>query len=194
MTGIILAGGKASRMGRPCDKAFLKIGNEAIINIQIRMLKKIFKEIIIVTNSSDRYKDLKGVTLVPDMISGLGPMAGIYSGLLTSSSFYNFVVACDMPFINESVIRYMIKNKDNNDVVVPKIGDKFHPLFGIYSKNCISIIAESIKQNDLSIRNIYSKVKSRFLTEHEMEEFDKGLLSLTNINIREDYEACLSGR
>jgi molybdopterin-guanine dinucleotide biosynthesis protein A len=84
MTGIILAGGEASRMGGTFDKAFLKIDKKPIINLQVGTFKNIFKETIIVTNSPHRYKNLKDVMLVPDIILGLGPLGGIYSGLLAS--------------------------------------------------------------------------------------------------------------
>lgn len=194
ITGIILAGGKATRMGEPCDKAFLKINGEPIIDIQSRILKKVFGKIMIVTNSFEGYKDLEGVTLVSDTVLGLGPLCGIYSGLIASGSFYNFIVACDMPYINEPLIRYMAQNKDGYDAVVPKTDDKLHPLFGVYSKNCIPVITELIEQGDFHVRSIFPRVKTRFLLKAEMEKFDEGLLSLVNVNSRKDYEACLSGR
>src|SRR3989338_6690686 len=140
MAGIILAGGKATRMGPSCDKAFLKIAGEPIIKRQLKVLKKIFKEVIIVTNSKDRYKGLKGVKMIPDILPERGPLGGIYSGLLASRDRYNFFVSCDMPFINEALIKHMIDTKDNYDIIIVKKDKKFHPLFGIYSKNCIPII------------------------------------------------------
>src|SRR3989338_10174791 len=162
MTAIILAGGESSRMGT--DKAFLKIGNQPLIKRQIELLRKIFKKIIIVTNSLPKYRGYKGIKIISDIIPHRGPLGGIYSGLLASSSTYNFVVACDMPFINESLIRYMIKNKDDYDVLIPKIDKKFHPLFGIYSKDCLPIIEKRIKQQRLKVSSIFSKVKTNFIS------------------------------
>ncbi|MDO8525689.1 MAG: molybdenum cofactor guanylyltransferase, partial [Candidatus Omnitrophota bacterium] len=109
ITGIVLAGGKAARMRGSCDKAFLKVGGKTIIDRQLKALRNIFKEIMIVTNSPDRYKDRKGVKIIPDLVREKGPLGGIYSGLSASGSFYNFVTACDMPFINEGLVKYMIK-------------------------------------------------------------------------------------
>lgn len=186
MTGIVLAGGKATRMGGLCDKAFLKIEDEPIINRQISALKKLFKEIIVVTNSADNYRDVKGISAVSDVLLGRGPLGGIYSGLLASRSFYNFVIACDMPFVNESLIRYMLENKDGYDIVISRIDDKFHPLFGFYSKNCITHIEEMLRRGDLKISNLFLKVRTHFISRQEIEKYDKGLHSLVNINTREE--------
>lgn len=201
MTGIVLAGGKATRMGGACDKAFLKIGSETIIDRQLKALRFFFKEIIIVTNSPDRCKpphQLRGkhaittigagVKIISDVIRDRGPMGGIYSGLLASGSFYNFVVACDMPFINRPLVRYIIENKSGYDIVIPKIGRRFHPLLGAYSKNCILPIEKMLKYNRLKVANIFSKVKTRFLSRQEIGRFDKDMASLVNINTPEELK------
>jgi len=187
-TAIVLAGGMAGRMGTGCDKAFLKVNNEAIIDRQLKTLKQIFKEIIIVTNSPDSYKDIKGVTIVSDVVRDRGPIGGIYSGLIASSSFYNFVIACDMPFLNESVIRDIIENKNGYDVVVPKIDERCQPLFAVYSKDCISVIEKMLKRGDLKISNLFDKVKTLFISRTEMGKFDKQLSYLMNINTKDDLD------
>jgi len=185
MNAIILAGGRASRMGS-CDKAFLKIGRNAIIKRQLKILKEIFKEIFIVTNSPNKYRNVKEVSVITDTIPHQGPLGGIYSGLMASDSFYNFVVACDMPFINGELIKYMIKNKDGYDVIIPKIDKKRHPLFGIYSKDCIHIIEKMLKDGRLKISNMFPKVKTHFILKKVAGRFDKKILSLININTKED--------
>jgi len=194
MTGIVLAGGKATRMGGACDKAFLKIDNETIINRQLRILKQIFKEIIIVTNSTDSYKDTKGVTIISDIIRERGPIGGIYSGLLASHSFYNFVVACDMPFLNESLIRYMISNMRGYDVIMPKIDGRNQPLFCVYSKKCVSVIKRLIKENRLNVGGIFPEVRSRYIKSGHSKKIDAALNCFVNINTKEDHEACLIGQ
>ncbi|MBI5144303.1 MAG: molybdenum cofactor guanylyltransferase, partial [Candidatus Omnitrophica bacterium] len=146
------------------------------------------KEVIIVTNSNDRYKNLKGVKVIPDILPGRGPLGGIYSGLLASKDRYNFVVACDMPFINEALIRHIIDTKDNYDIIIAKKDKKFHPLFGIYSKNCIPVIEEMLKQDRPKVSNIFPHMKTHFILKQEIERFDEKLLSLVNINTVEDLE------
>ncbi len=186
MTAIILAGGRASRM-RGRDKALVKIDGIPIIKRQIKILADIFKTVIVVTDNTRRYR-LKGVKIIRDIIPEKGPLGGIYSGLLASDSFYNFVIACDMPFINERLVKYMIKNIKNFDIFLPKIGNKFHPLCGIYSKNCISVIRQGLTQDRLKVSDIFSKSKVKFISKKKLQSFDKKLFCLENINTPEDIK------
>jgi len=211
MTAIILAGGKSSRFGR--DKAFVKIEGIPIIKRQIKILAMIFKKIIIVTNSPRKYR-LKGVKIIQDIIPDKGPLGGLYSGLRASDSIYNFVVACDMPFLNERLVKYMIKNIKNFDVFIPKIDNKLHPLCGIYSKNCIPVIEQRLMQDRLKVSGIFSMVqesikhfpiplrkspkviaggnflelKVKFISKKKLQSFDKALLCLENINTLQDLK------
>ena len=164
------------------DKAFLGIKGESLIGRQLGVLKNLFKNIIIATNDPQKYTNFKSAKIVCDAVPCQGPLGGIYSGLLASDSFYNFVAACDMPFINKSLIKYIIENRDDYDIVIPKIGGRIHPLFGIYSKNCIPAIEEMLKHDRLEVRSIFSNVRTRFLSRREIERFDKNMLSLLNIN------------
>lgn len=183
MTAIILAGGKSNRFGS--DKAFVKIDGIPLIKRQLNVLRGIFKKIIIVTNRPHKY-GFKNIKIIQDIIKNCGPLAGIYSGLMESGSFYNFVLSCDMPFINEALIRYIIKNCDSYDVIIPKVSRKFHPLFGVYSKNCIPVIEEMIRGGRLKISNIFPRLNTRFILKREIERFDKKSLSLVNINTKAD--------
>jgi molybdenum cofactor guanylyltransferase len=184
-------------MGR--DKAFLKINGEALIERQLRLLKGVFRNIIIVANSPQKYADLKsvnpvreqtafsnGVKMVRDVISGRGPLAGIYSGLLASGSFYNFVVACDMPFINAGLIKYMITLKDGFDIVVPRIGGKYEALFAVYSKNCARPISEAIKKDRLTVRGLFADVRVRELAGDEIMKFGDADTIFMNVNTKKD--------
>lgn len=193
IAAVILAGGKATRMGGHRDKAFLKIDGEPIVTRQLKTLKKIFKEIIIVTNSVDTYKKIRGVRVISDIIPGRGPLSGIHAGLSASSHRHNFVVACDMPFINEALIRHTIENKNDYDVMIPRIDGKFHPLFGIYSKGCIVVIEEMLKHDRLKISNIFTRVKAHFISKSRMTRFDEKLFSLVNVNTKEDLAIADSG-
>lgn len=189
MTGIILAGGKNSRMGT--NKAFLKIGNKRIIDNILFIYKRIFNDIIIVTNTPEEYNYL-GVKLIKDIIPGCGPIGGIYSGLLASKEEHCFVAACDMPFIKEKFIKYIISFKNSDfDVVVPVISARYNPLFALYSKKCLSIIKDNIAKGDYKIINIFSKVRLKEIGEDEIKKIDPEFNSLININTPEEYKKVL---
>lgn len=187
MNAIILAGGASRRMGQ--DKAFIKVEGQFLIKRQIAVLKKIFKNIIIVTNQPAKFK-FKGIKVVQDIIKGCGPLSGIHAGLEASGSKYNFVIACDMPFINARLIRHMQKKKAGYDAVIPRLKDKLHPLFGIYSKDCIPAIEERLKTGRFNVRGIFAKVRTRFITEKEIAGCDPQARALVNLNYRSDLK-CL---
>lgn len=185
VNAIILAGGENSRMQGE-DKAFLRIEGRPIVEILLETLKPLVNKIIVVTNSPEKYNKYK-VTLVADEALGKGPLMGIYSGLKASSAEYNFVIACDMPFLNEALVSYMIEKRDGYDALIPKIDDELHPLCGLYSKNCIPVIEEMLRQDRRDVRSIFSKLKVYFLERQELERIDRNLFSLANINTPEDF-------
>jgi molybdopterin-guanine dinucleotide biosynthesis protein A len=184
MTIIILAGGKSIRMGR--DKAFLKIDKIPLIKRQVRLLKRHFKKIFIVTNSPRKYRRLKGIKVVSDIAAGQGPIGGILSGLSASRDHYNFVVACDMPFISPDLIKYMRRNSSGYDVVVPRIGKRYEPLFCIYSKNCIGRIKAFVGKKILKISRFFPEVKVKEISHEEVARFGCPEKIFMNLNTPKD--------
>jgi molybdopterin-guanine dinucleotide biosynthesis protein A len=117
VSGIILAGGQSRRMGR--DKAFLDLDGAPLISRVIERVKNLCTEIIIVTNDPDAYRQFN-TRLVGDVYAGKGSLGGMFSGLQATSGNYALAVACDMPFLNEDLLRYMISLAPQYDVVIPR--------------------------------------------------------------------------
>lgn len=185
MTAIILAGGKSRRMGR--NKAFLKCGDKTVIEHQIDKLGRIFDEIILSANDASIYSALN-IPIVPDIVAEKGPLGGICAGLIRSSSFHAFVIACDMPFINEKVILYLKELLDNYDVVVPQTSHGLEPMHAFYSKNCIVPMRRCIEEGRLRIVDFFSEVKVRIVNEKELAGLDASTQSLVNLNTPEEYK------
>ncbi len=188
MTAIILAGGKARRMNGQ-DKAFLKINHCHLIEIQLELLRKYFKEIIIVTNRPDKFKHFKGVKVITDIMPYHGPLGGIYSGLLCSKGRYNFVAACDMPFLSIPLIKYMrSKINKNIDAVVPFVNKRYQYLHAIYSKRCISVLKARLEENKLRVSGLFRYISTVFLTRRQMEKLVSSPWLCYNINTVRDLE------
>lgn len=191
ITGIILAGGKSSRMGR--DKSFIEFSGRPLIEALIDKLSVLFRDLVIITNKPDCYKQY-GLKIYTDKVKDRGPLGGIYTALAVSGQMYNFIVACDMPFVNLDLINYMISNKEGNDCIIPQWEGKVEPLFGLYSKKCLFHIESQLKSNDLRIANLFSKVKTMIIAESEIKRFDLGGSSFTNINTKDDCQYLLKNR
>ncbi len=183
VTGIILAGGKNRRMGT--HKAFLRIGEKTIIEEIFAKFKGTFKEIIIVANETERF-DFLGVKVVADIIPLKGPLGGIHAGLLSSNSLYNFIVACDMPFINQSLVWSMLEEMSGYDVTIAEYDGGLQPLCAIYSKNCIEPIRKQLSKDNLKVTDFFKDVKVKTIPQEEIVKFDPQGASFENINTPKD--------
>jgi len=189
MTAIVLAGGKSRRLG--VNKAFLELDGQTLIERVVAGLRNIFSEIVIVTNSIScrEMKSLfqNGPRVVEDIIEDKGPLAGLYTGLLSTKSPSAFTVACDMPFLHEELILFLCGQLEGFDAVVPLSVKGYEPLHSIYGQRCRKIIEEQLIRNELRPSQIFPYLRVRYIRPEEIEKFDPRMLSFTNINTLEDY-------
>ena len=186
---IILAGGRSLRLGH--DKVLEKVGKTSLLERVISRIDSLSSEIVIVTSDERTFSQLADnpkFKIVSDIFPGRGSLGGIYTGLVTSGSHYNLVIASDMPFLNMSLLRYMIEVSDGFDFVLPRIKKFFEPLHAIYSKNCVAPMESLIERDRRVIIELFDFVKVRYVEAEEIDRFDPQHLSFFNINTREDLE------
>ena len=167
------------------EKALIEIDGVPIIQRIHTLLKRLFQETIIVTNQTEIYQYLDA-KLYTDLIPNVGVLGGLYTGLFFSSFHYSFCVACDMPFLKESVIQYLLQHREGHDVVVPRTKDGLQPLHAIYSKNCMIPIKKLLERNQNKLIDIYPMVDVKILDETEFSSLDPMRESFININTPED--------
>jgi len=200
ISAIVLAGGKGSRLG--IDKARLTlrldegqaVGRTLLEGI-VEKLLAISEEVIVVGHGEVLCGHLRA-RAVGDVYPGTGPLGGIYSGLQAATSHHALVVACDMPFLNLDLLRYMINQPRDYDVLIPKWRGRLEPLHAIYSKNCLTPIEELLKHDNLKILDFFDRVRVRYVLEEEINRYDSQHLSFFNINTSEQLrkaEAILRG-
>ena len=183
MTGIILSGGENSRMG--ANKAFLTRDGERLIDRTVKLFKDLFKEVILVTNDPLEYLDLD-VQIVTDIYKKKKALGGIYTGLFYTSCDHAFVTACDMPFLNERFIAYMMEQIRDYDIIVPQTADGLQPLHAIYSRRCLPAIKNLLLQDKLKVTGFYKGLKSLCISEEIIKTFDPEFRMFLNINAPED--------
>jgi len=187
---IVLAGGKGLRLGR--DKTLETFGNASLLERVVTTLSLFDSDIIIVTASKRSLPHLIGypkLRTAVDIYPGKGVLGGIYTGLVTSDSLYNLVVACDMPFLNRALLHYMLQLTDGFDLVLPRLGNMIEPLHAVYSKNCLAAMENLLKQDNLKISNLLTLVRVRYMEADEIDQFDPKHLSFFNINTETDLKA-----
>ena len=187
INGIVLAGGKSLRFGN--DKASEAIGSKSLLQQVITSLRFLDGEIIVVTSDEHPISesiDHPKLRTLTDILPRKGPLGGIYTGLAASTTEYNLVVASDMPFLNEALLRYQIEISEGYDITVPRLGKLVEPLHAIYARSCLGPMAEMIKQEHLSIYQLFRRVRVRYMEAAEIERFDPEHRSLFNINTKTD--------
>ena len=186
MTGVILAGGESTRMGK--NKAFIEIKGLSIIDRTISLFKEIFDDVLLVTNTPLDYIHLN-VRIVTDIIPGKGSLGGIYSGLFFSPSPKAFFVGCDMPFLDRRVIQYFLSLVETADIVVQRTRDYWQPLHAIYPRKLLKPIERLLQHGELKIIKLiqaYRGMKVREVTSEELAPFDPDLHTLSNVNTPEE--------
>jgi FdhD protein len=186
VTGVILAGGSSSRMGR--NKALLEVDGSPIITRTYRILASLFHEVIVVTNSPLDY-DFLPCRKVPDIYPGCGSIAGLHSALAHSSTAHSFVTACDLPFLDPAVIRYLCDNRTGGyDAVVPLSEGGQEPLHAVYSSACKDIFENAIQKGERKILDILGRMNILQVTDDELQRAGGQTKSFLNVNTPEEYE------
>lgn len=191
-TAIILAGGKSSRMG--FDKQFLKLQDKYLVEILGERLERVFREIIIVTSKPEEYAKC-GYKLVEDEVKNFGPLAGIHAGLKSSGSLHNYIIACDMPFINLDYLEYMmelIRSREGRiDGVITRLGQWIEPFNAFYSRSLVDRIEDNMKRGRRQINLLLKDSNVLYVSEEQARKFSPDWEMFTNVNTIKDYESLM---
>lgn len=149
ITGIILAGGKSSRMGT--DKGFILLNNKPFVQYSIDALKPLVSEIIIVSDNDDY--DVFGLKRISDLTKNAGPVAGICSGLEASITENNLILSCDIPLISSDILKQLINAiDDTSEIIQIESNGKTMPLIALYKKQVKSVFNDFLKADERRLR------------------------------------------
>lgn len=184
VTGIIVAGGKNSRMGT--DKALLRVGSRTMVENTIRELEKVANNIMVVTGKPEAFAHL-GLDMVTDIFPNCGPLGGIHAGLTYSSTAVNLVVACDMPFIQPEILKHLAGHGKDYDVVIPRLGTYLEPLTACYNKSCLPVIEDQLRAGRFKITSFFSRVNVMYVDRDKLAQLADIDYVFFNVNTPEDF-------
>ena len=132
----------------------MPLAGRRLVDRVLAVLRGIFDDLLMVTNSPDLYADL-GLRMVPDLVAGKGALGGIHSAVHHAATPHCLVVACDMPFLNAGVLRYLVEQRAGYDVVVPSVHGRPQPLHAVYGKACLQPIARRLETERLNVVSFF---------------------------------------
>ncbi|MBS0149700.1 MAG: molybdenum cofactor guanylyltransferase [Nitrospira sp.] len=191
VTGVLLAGGKSRRMG--VDKRFLAVGERPLLERSQNVLSEIFERVCIVIAQDSPLLEAH-IPVMRDLIPSSGSLGGMYTGLHQSATPYIFLAACDMPFIHEGLVQYIVSQKDDADIVLAYWNGRPQPTHAVYSRNCLSVVEGLIRSGDLKLQRLLTcpVLRVRLITEDEIRKIDPDGRSFLNVNTPSDLERARS--
>lgn len=180
ITGIILAGGKSSRMGT--DKGFMIFNGKPFAKYSIDAVKSFVSNIIIASNHSEY--DNFGLKRVADFIEDAGPLAGIYTGLKHSKTEYNIVLSCDIPLITSEIIELLVNQIDSDSDVIQIVSNqRSMPLIAIYKKQCETLFLDLLQQGERRLWFALNQCKVKnVVLNSELELFTRNINTPEQLN------------
>lgn len=134
--GIILAGGRATRMGGG-DKGLREIGGQSILARVIARIDDHLADLAINANGDPTRFASFGLPVVADSIAGHpGPLAGILAGLdwgRAVGADHVVTVAADTPFFPEDLVARLMDARGQHDIIMAETPGGRHPTFGLWS-------------------------------------------------------------
>jgi molybdopterin-guanine dinucleotide biosynthesis protein A len=187
VTAVLLAGGRSRRMGR--DKRFIEVDGEKLLDRSLRVLRANFEQVAIVIAHHGETLDAP-VSVFRDLIPERGSLGGLYTGLKHAATPHVFLAACDMPFLNPSVIHFLVNLKEGVDVVMANLENGIQPTHAVYSQRCIPFIEDMLKGGHLRIQDLlnYPGIRFRLVETAELLDLDPRSLSFINVNTPDDLK------
>jgi molybdenum cofactor guanylyltransferase len=188
-TGIILAGGYSSRMGK--DKALLPLPGDkhhTFASYLISVLATTCEEVVLVARDGEqaaRYK-LPGVRVVTDYEPGIGPLMGIYTGLCEIHCAHALVAAVDLPFVQASLVSFLLSQALPDELVIPVVGGIAQVLLAVYPQTLLPLVKERLQTGRRDPRSLLEAARVHYIEEAQLRAADPQLRSFLNVNTPEE--------
>lgn len=177
VTGIVVAGGKSSRMGK--NKALIEYKGKRLIDHAIEILEKHSSNIIVSSNINIVNLNWP---LIKDEVPNIGPIGGLFTCLQKSKTNMNIIIPTDAPNVSATLHLNLLKNSDTYDAVIPVLPDgKTEPLIACYNKTIIKYIEHAINESDYKLMNLLKRANVNYINIADSNQF-------MNINAPQDLK------
>ncbi|MGB9898376.1 MULTISPECIES: molybdenum cofactor guanylyltransferase [Thermanaerothrix] len=170
------------------NKALVPFLGEPLIQRVIRRVRPLAREIVIVTNDPQPYLEL-GYPIVADRIPGLGALGGLYTALSYARHPYVIVIACDMPFVNSSLLLEAQNRlvQGGWDAVLPQSGEGLEPFHAVYRRDtCLPAVERALKRGERRMISWLPEVRWQAISWEEVKVIDPQGVAFMNVNTPEE--------
>ena len=184
MTGVVLAGGKSSRMGQ--EKGLVEVGGQRMIFTVTSILRHApeVDSVIVVTNNPERFSFLD-LPMIPDYFPGKGPLAGIHAALNVVRDWI-FVAACDMPLLSPELPRYLWDRRDGRDLVVPRIHGHWATVAALYGPGCLGALNRMLRLGAWGLKDVLEGLQLRQVSAQDLSRTGIYTESFLSVNTLQD--------
>jgi len=188
ISAFVLAGGRSSRMGS--DKAFLEFAGRTLLARALDLLRALTPQVHIVGPVS---KFAPYGPVIEDIYLGCGPLAGIHAALSASTTELNLILAVDLPFVTESLVRFIVEQARAADAVVtvPRIAGGYQPLCAVYRRAFAPLARAALDAGRNKIDALFADTTIRILEECELTGFAFSAAMFDNLNTPEDFHRAM---
>lgn len=179
VTAVILAGGHSRRMGT--DKSFVLLDGKPLIQRVIERVSTLNIDTLLITNAPEKYAQFS-LPSYCDIIPELGAIGGLYTALTHCPTDFAVCVACDMPFLNPTLLQHLVDLRAGFQAVAPRIAGQIEGLHAVYHRSCLDVIRQQIDRRQLRLSDMYEHLDARFVDEEQLRAIDPDLRSFDNLN------------
>jgi len=185
LAAAILAGGLGRRFdGR--DKSRLVVRGQPIIVRQVDVLQRLTPDVFVVARDRARFADL-GLPVHLDLVEGAGALGGIYTALEATSADRVLVVAGDLPFLSEALLRELAARAGDHDGAWVDTARGAEPLLACYRRHAAARIRAALDAGDFKAAHLDRYLRMASIDETALARFGPIDELLANVNTPEDY-------
>jgi len=152
ITGALLAGGRAARMGG-APKGLLRLDGQPLLGRSLDLFGRLFAASLLVVNDPDPYAAFD-VPRVADHFRGRGAPGGLHAALRSATTPWIFAAGCDMPFISEGGSALLAARRAGVLAVVPRWGGRLEPLHALWAREALPLVERALAEGEVSLQRL----------------------------------------
>lgn len=176
------------------SKALLPFGPETMLQRVVRLLREATSPIVVAAARGQDLPDLPdGIIVVRDDSDQRGPLEGLRAAwsAMPAGIDVAYVTSCDAPLLQPAFVKRMIALLGDFEIAAMEVDGFAHPLSGAYRRSTLPVVHAMLARDELRVTRLLDLSKTRHVRPEEVTDVDPHLLSLRNLNTREEYERAL---